>query len=113
MLSARLFLCKDPECSTRRDEPISVAVVVDPTASSTASSTSAAANMAAVAARQLVQDMARTGTVFIGRNRQRTTSFYVGKHLPRGVEILPNPALPSDANQAPSESTDNQQEDPS
>ena len=45
--------------------------------------------------------------------RQRTTSFYVGKHLPRGVEILPNPALPSDANQAPSESTDNQQEDPS
>jgi hypothetical protein len=35
--------------------------------------------------------------------RQRTTSFYVGRHLPRGVEVLPDPALPTDANLTPSE----------
>src|SRR5213592_1608072 len=43
--------------------------------------------------------------------RQRTTSFYVGKHLPRGVEVLPDPALPTDANLAPSEPITDRQED--
>jgi hypothetical protein len=43
--------------------------------------------------------------------RQRTSSFYVGKQLPRGVEVVPDPDLPSDTNRAPSESLDEQQED--
>ena len=45
--------------------------------------------------------------------RQRTTSFYVGKDLPPGVEVLPDPALPTDANPAPRESINDQQEDTS
>jgi hypothetical protein len=50
---------------------------------------------------------------FYWEYRQRTTSFYVGKNLPRRVEILPDPALPSDASQGQGESIQDQQEDPS
>src|SRR5437870_13909335 len=43
--------------------------------------------------------------------RQRTTSFYVGKRLPRGVELVPDPPFPTDANRAPSEPITDRQED--
>jgi uncharacterized protein DUF6788 len=43
--------------------------------------------------------------------RQRTTSFYVGKHLPPGVEVLPDPAHSSHANPAPSGPITSRQED--
>ncbi|OLE68228.1 MAG: hypothetical protein E6I75_17580 [Chloroflexi bacterium] len=42
--------------------------------------------------------------------QQRTTSFYVGKDLPRGVEVLPDPALQTDADLAPSEPITDRQE---
>jgi hypothetical protein len=50
---------------------------------------------------------------FYWEYRQRTTSFYVGKDLPRGVEVLPDPVVPTDANSASGKSTQDQQEDPS
>jgi hypothetical protein len=43
--------------------------------------------------------------------RQRTTSFYVGKHLPPGVEVLPDPAHSSHANPAPSGPITSRQQD--
>jgi hypothetical protein len=57
-------------------------------ASSTASSTCAAANPAAVAAHRL----ALVSLYWYGYHwdyRQRTRSFYVGKTLPAGVELIP------------------------
>jgi hypothetical protein len=35
--------------------------------------------------------------------RQRTQSFYVGKHLPRGVELIADPSVPPDADPPASE----------
>ncbi|MDQ6675155.1 MAG: helix-turn-helix transcriptional regulator [Chloroflexota bacterium] len=110
-MSARAFLCKDSECSAQRAKPTLSRNAVRPDG---------------VIYRQQYIRCGKPGCRrcppvgpghgpywygFYWEYRQRTTSFYVGKHLPRGVEMLPSPARSSDPSQAQRESSNGQQED--
>jgi hypothetical protein len=82
-------LCKESACPYRKlGAPRSADGLVGQTASSIASNTSAAAELAARRCPPTGPGHGPYWYAFYWDYRQRTRSFYVGKSLPLGVELL-------------------------